>query len=111
MNPTTKVLDKQFTSAELTQILGQAAIYICACPAQVAKLLHAIQEVYAYQAKCLASDSELKSTHETICAALEDVHKTLEKCLADVLVLENWNRETLEMPENLRQLQLDSLDN
>ena len=36
-------------------------------------------------------------------------HAEMEKCLDDVLVAEGWDKETLAMPEGLRQLRDDML--
>lgn len=102
-------LATRLDDASLTRIMEQAAIYFCACPSQVAHLLTELRRAHAYQRQCLEQGSDLVATHETIIAALQQCHEVLESCLEDVMRLEGWDRTTLEMPENLRQLQINAL--
>jgi hypothetical protein len=46
------ILQKQFTDQELSQIIEEGAIYMCACPAQVAVQLRSLRELHRYQNTC-----------------------------------------------------------
>ncbi|MEN3373731.1 hypothetical protein [Dechloromonas sp. ZS-1] len=49
--------------------------------------------------------------HQRIAAAAIDAHARMEACLDEVLDLEGWDRVTLRMPEGLRRLRMDVLEN
>jgi hypothetical protein len=96
-------LNKQFTDAELVQIREEAAIYMCACPAQVAEALSNLRQLYAYQRKCMHTGSLMLGVHDRIAMATELAHQEMEACLEDVLNMEQWDRTTLYMPAGLRK--------
>ena len=96
-------LSKQFTDAQLVQIREEAAIYMCACPAQVADALSNLRQLHAYQRNCMRTGSLLLGVHDRIAAATESAHREMEACLEDVLNMEQWDRATLTMPAGLRK--------
>lgn len=103
-------MQQQFDDGQLEQVIDQAVIYQCACPAQVARLLLTLREVRDYQESCLArEDTALQATHARIIKAVEAAHTLLEQCFNDVLELEHWDKSSLTMPTALRQLAHDEL--
>ena len=68
-----------------------------------------MRELYQYQLDCTTLRKEDLGVHERIMQSLLVVHAEMEKCLDDVLVAEGWDKETLAMPEGLRQLRDDML--
>ncbi len=99
----------QFTNEQLSKILDQSIVYQCACPAQVCKSLNELRALHAYQAACLNKTETDKAVHQRISIAAELCHVAMEQCLAEVLVLEGWDMQTLEMPEALQKTMLMSL--
>lgn len=97
------MLETKFSSAELVKILEQAAVYDCACPAQICKQLGGLRALYDYQAHCLDLTDTDRKVHERIAEATRNAHAEMEACLEEVLVLEGWDRHTLEMPSYLKK--------
>ena len=93
----------RFSAMQISRIIDQALIYQCACPAQVATTLLELRDLYDYQLMCRNADADARAVHEAIAAATEEVHARMEACLDEVLALEGWDRETLEMPAGLRK--------
>ena len=104
-------LHRTFRDEELAHINNQAMIYMCACPAQVSAEIRSLRELIQYQRQCISNNDSNSAVHKLIAQACEEAHATLERCLAEVLELEGWDRETLEMPSGLRQLRDQFLDN
>jgi len=100
---------KRFTDDELEQIIEEATIYMCACPAQVAAQLRSLRELYRYQLACESEPANDTVVHQTIAAATLQAHALMEVCMDDILRIEGWDRATLKMPPGLRRKQLDSL--
>lgn len=96
-------LQTQFRDDELEKIVDEATLYMCACPGQVASELFHLRDLIRYQRKCLESSDTAPVIHRTIADAALQAHQLMEDCLARVLELEGWDRETLVMPEGLRQ--------
>ena len=96
-------LTKRFTDVELAQIREEAAIYMCACPAQVAEALSHLRQLYDYQRNCMQGGSLMLGVHDRIVLATELAHREMEECLDDVLNMEQWDRTTLTMPAGLRK--------
>lgn len=103
------MLDTEFSAIELIKILEQAAIYDCACPAQICKEVRSLRTLFDYQAQCLNLTDTDRQVHERIAGAVCLAHAEMERCLVDVLRLEGWDRQTLEMPENLKKRLLASI--
>jgi hypothetical protein len=97
-------LNSRFSNRQLEQIIEEALIYMCACPAQVAKELLSLRKVYAYQQNCIREGGLLDEVHRRISEATQNAHAVMEQCLGDVLALEGWDLQTLKMPEGLRKL-------
>jgi hypothetical protein len=91
----------RYPRESLHKIIEQAMIYQCACPAQICKAIGQMRELHKYQQACLNDHASDRVVHERIAAAAAAAHAELEQCLADVLKLEGWNLETLEMPDDL----------
>ncbi len=106
-----EALPARFSDEQLRRILGEAMIYMCACPAQVASQLQTLRELHDYQQKCADNGPLSEQVHARIAAAARQAHAELEQCLDDVLDLEGWDKTTLTMPEGLRQLRDQLIDN
>jgi hypothetical protein len=92
-----------FTEDQLARIREQAAVYQCACPAQVCVAISNTRELFAYQQNCLIATRTDKEVHERIAAAAAQIHAELERCLQDVLRLEGWDMASLTMPTALQK--------
>lgn len=93
---------ERFTDAELELIVEAGLIYMCACPGQVADTLRKLRELHRYQLGCLTNPENQGIVHQTIAASTVLAHAQMQDCLEEVLVLEGWDRNTLEMPAGLR---------
>jgi hypothetical protein len=99
-----------YSKEQLTHIREQAMIYQCACPAQVSKLLSEMQRLYKYQTDCLNQTDVDFLVHSNIAEATRKAYPIIEQCMTDVLRLEGWDMATLTMPESLRKLTLDAIE-
>lgn len=99
----------RFSSEQLTKIIEEATIYMCACPAQVAEQILRLREVIRYQEECETQPDAESVVHKTIAQAGEQALAILESCLDRVLDMEGWDRATLTMPEGLRQRRNNSI--
>jgi hypothetical protein len=106
-------IEHKFTATQLATINEQASIYMCACPVQVSKEINSLRKLFDYQYVCLKnSNGEVQSqVHERIAEASQKAHQIMEQCLDEVLDIEGWDRTTLAMPEGLRELMEQYLDN
>jgi len=93
----------RFSDRQLSYIIDQSLIYQCACPAQVAKHLIGLRDLFAYQQGCLNQTDTDVAVHQRIAADAARAHAVLEECLDAILELEQWNRETLQMPASLQK--------
>jgi hypothetical protein len=100
---------ERYSDAELRRIVDQSVIYMCACPAQVARSLQQLRELYRYQSACLIDDRNNLPVHQEIARSTVQAHETLQLCLDKVVELENWDRSTLTMPEGLRVRQMENV--
>jgi hypothetical protein len=100
----------RYTNEQLEQILDEAMIYMCACPAQVSEQLLHLRKLFEYQNSCISKGSLLADVHRRIADATRLAHSEMEQCLDDVLKMEGWDPQTLVMPEGLRELRLKSID-
>ena len=94
--------EERFSDDELTQIVEEGLIYMCACPAQVAETTRRVRELYRYQLNCLKDPTNDPTVHATIAASAIATHAELEACIEKILAIEKWDRATLQMPPNLR---------
>lgn len=94
---------ERFTDAELEKIVESGLIYMCACPAQVAENVRKLRDLHRYQLNCLDVPENCSVVHQTIARYTAKAHAQMQDCLDEVLVLEEWDRATLEMPEGLRR--------
>lgn len=104
------ILQKRFSDQQLGQIVEEAAVFMCACPAQVAVQLRSLRELYRYQTNCELDPDNDSVVHQAISAATLNAHAVMEDCMERVLTLEGWDRETLKMPAGLRRKQIESFD-
>lgn len=98
----TTELNTVFSNEDLEKLLDQTVFYNCFCPGQVAGLARDIRDLHKYQQDCLSGDDTFKETHERISEAAKLAHSIIEECLSDVLKIENWDKDTLKMPDGLR---------
>lgn len=103
-------LQKKFSDCELEMIVEEAAIYMCACPGQVASEIRGLRSLIRYQRDCIHSGRALNTVHQTIEASAMEAHALMEVCLERVLEIEGWDRKTLQMPAGLRKLRDDLLN-
>jgi DNA transposition AAA+ family ATPase len=97
-------LHLQYTHDQIEKIRKEGFIYQCSCPSQVAQQVMTLRELYNYEAECLKDETDpTQKTHELIAEAAQKAHDVMQQCLHDILILEQWDLETLAMPENLRQ--------
>lgn len=94
-------LPMQYSAEQITSILEQSIIYSCACPAQVCSAIRQQRDLFNYQLRCLDSTATDTAVHRRIAEAVLVAHAELERCLHDILVLEGWDMNTLQMPDNL----------
>jgi len=97
------ILKTQFSDKQISYILDQSLIYQCACPAQVAKHIIGLRDLFAYQQDCLNQTDTDVAVHQRIAADAQRAHGALEECLHAVLVLEQWDMDTLKMPVSLQK--------
>lgn len=96
-------MEKRFSDQQIAWIREQALIYQCACPAQVCVNIDTIRKLYDHQLACLNATDTDRAVHGRIKLAAQTTHAELEVCLTDILKLEGWNMETLDMPPFLRK--------
>ncbi|GAB1234379.1 hypothetical protein [Ferrigenium sp. UT5] len=96
-------MNTQFSDAQLSHILDQSLIYQCACPAQVAKHIIGLRDLFAYQQACLNQTDTDVAVHQRIASDAERAHAVLEACLHEILLLEKWDMQTLTMPASLQK--------
>ena len=97
---------ERFTDVELGNVIEQAMIYMCACPAQLAQTIRSLRTLYRYQLVCMATPDNDNSVHAEIAKSTVEAHSIMQDCLDKIIALEGWDRATLEMPVGLRQRQL-----
>jgi len=103
-------MNQTYADNQLVRIREQAALYMCACPAQVCASVVSMRKLFEYQMRCLDATDTDRAVHERIATAATLAHAELERCLTDILHLEGWDMETLEMPPQLQKRLLDSID-
>jgi hypothetical protein len=101
--------EERFTEAELGKVIEQSMIYMCACPAQVADAVRKLRQLHQYQMRCVQDPQNDLAVHTAIARSTALSHSILQDCLEEVIVLEGWDRATLEMPEGLRRRQLQEM--
>jgi hypothetical protein len=109
MAPESTELQSRYSDAELSKVVEQGLIYMCACPAQVAEALGKLRALHRYQMNCLAVPQNDSRVHGAIARSVALAHATLENCLDEVVALEKWDRATLTMPDFLRARQLHEI--
>ena len=100
-------LEVKFSALQLATINAQTKIYPCACPMQVSLQIANLRKLYDYQQNCMDTpvSSEMQTQiHKRIAEATTKAHQIMEQCLDEILELEGWDRNTLEMPEGIRVL-------
>lgn len=102
-------MQPKYSKSQLMYIREQALLFQCACPAQVSLLLAETMSLYVYQEECLNQTDTDVRVHTAIAQATELAYPIIEQCLTDVLILEGWNMDTLEMPESLKKRMYESI--
>ncbi len=103
-------LQHRFKDEELEQIVEEATVYMCACPAQVASQIRQLRQLVRYQRECISEGLTPRQVHELIEVSSLSAHAVLEQCLDQVLDIEGWDRSTLKMPTGLRILRDQLID-
>jgi hypothetical protein len=101
--------EERFTDQELEQVISEGLIYMCACPAQLAETIRTVRRLYRYQLNCIAGPDNDGRVHSAIAQAAIETHSRLQDCMEDILRIEQWDRATLRMPDNLRAKQLKAI--
>lgn len=101
--------EERFSDQELEQVISEGLIYMCACPAQLAEAIRTVRRLYRYQLGCTAGPENDGRVHAAIAQAAIDTHTRLQDCMDEVLRIEQWDRTTLRMPDNLRAKQLKAI--
>jgi len=96
------MLLQRFDTATLQRITDTSMIYTCSCPSQVAQELLSMRKLYAYQKECLSQQDTSPEVHHLIAETVRENHARMETTLDSILTMQNWNRETWEMPEELQ---------
>ncbi len=102
-------LASHFDNVQVQDIIEEAMLYMCACPAQVGTEVLRLREVYSYQQACITKGTVMESVHSNIAAAAKQAHDVMEECLLQVLEMEGWDTKSLKMPEGLRELREKTL--
>lgn len=102
-------IQQKFDDRELEVIVEEAAIYMCACPGQVAEEIRGLRNLIRYQRECIHNGKTPETVHQAIEASARQAHATMEACLERVLEIEGWDRKELKMPAGLRKLRDDLL--
>lgn len=103
-------LPQRFSDQQLEQIVEEAAIYMCACPGQVAVELRNLRSLYRYQNSCEQDPANDHTVHRLIAEATSRAHALMEECMDKVLEIEGWDRATLRMPEGMRRRRAELID-
>ena len=99
------VYAERFTASELEKIIDASMIYMCACPAMVAESVRKLREMYSYQINCLEDPDNCSIVHQSIARNTAIAHAQMQDCLEEVLMFEEWDLTTLNMPAGLRRKQ------
>ena len=102
-------LDNKFTALQLAIINDQAALYTCACPVHVSMQITNLRKLFDYQKECIemdatsSGDSVQKRVHLRIAEVTKQAHQLMEQCLDEILDMEGWDRNKMEMPAGIRK--------
>ncbi|MBC7622837.1 MAG: hypothetical protein H7232_05585 [Aeromicrobium sp.] len=96
-------MQQRYDAAQLSQVIDQALVYQCACPAQVCRAIFELRDLYDYQMNCANDSTNDRLVHEAIANTAQLAHEAMESCLAQVLEIEGWNPTDLIMPVALRK--------
>ncbi len=104
-------MEHLFSNQDLKKIIDESMMYMCACPAQVARAILDMRKLHDYQIKCESDGAGQIEVHREIARATALAHAELERCMDRVLDIEGWDRKTLTMPAELRQYRDDLIQN
>lgn len=98
-------IQTKYTDDQIDKVRQEGFIYSCACPSQVSENIGNLRQLLKYENQCLINEkiSSDRKTHQIIAEAAQRAHDIMEQCLNDVLIHEQWDMETLTMPEGLRK--------
>ncbi len=96
-------MHQRYNETQLSQVIDQALIYQCACPAQVCRAIFELRDLYEYQMSCANDTANDRLVHEAIANTAKQAHEAMELCLDRVLEIEGWDPINLVMPEALRK--------
>jgi hypothetical protein len=101
-------LDNKFTALQLAIINDQGVLYECACPVHVSLQILNLRKLFDYQQECMSidispSNNVQMQVHRHIAEVAKQAHRLMEQCLDEVLELEGWDKNKLEMPTGLRK--------
>jgi hypothetical protein len=101
-------LDNKFTALQLAIINDQGVLYECACPVHVSLQIINLRKLFDYQQECMSIDisptnNVQMQVHRHIAEVTKQAHRLMEQCLDEVLELEGWDKNKMEMPIGLRK--------
>jgi hypothetical protein len=101
-------LDNKFTALQLAIINDQGVLYECACPVHVSLQILNLRKLFDYQKECMSinispANKVQMQVHRHIAEATKQAHRLMEQCLDEVLELEGWDKNKLEMPAGIRK--------
>ncbi|OGB44118.1 MAG: hypothetical protein A2461_05905 [Burkholderiales bacterium RIFOXYC2_FULL_59_8] len=92
-----------FSDRQLSHIIDQSLFFECECSAQVARQIISLRDLYAFQQDCGEQNSTDRAVHQRITTDTQQAHTLMEACLNSILMLENWNLETLTLPASSQE--------
>jgi len=98
-------LESKFSALQLALINKQASLYTCACPVHVSLQIINLRKLFDYQQTCISAPLNNNvhiDVHLRIADATKQAHQLMEQCLDEILTMEGWDREKLEMPAGIR---------
>lgn len=98
-------LDHKFTALQLDIINKQAELYKCVCPIHVSMQIINLRKLFDYQNTCMDMPTEgdaQMQVHKLIAEVTKQSHQLMEQCLDEILDLEGWDKNTLQMPAGIR---------
>ena len=105
-------LDNKFTALQLAIINNQAALYTCACPVHISMQITNLRKLFDYQKTCIdmpAENDVHTKVYQRIAEVTKQAHQLMEQCLDEILDLEGWDKNKLEMPAGIR-MRIEKID-
>jgi hypothetical protein len=98
-------LDRKFTDEQIEKICREGDINNCFCLSKLSKEIKDIRQLFLDQKQCLinGNTSLTSKSHLMINETIQIVHTVMERCLSDILIQEEWNLNTLTVPDSFKK--------